>query len=119
MRSGKLVMAEVGGPIAVINRPLARAGASAVASTSLRHSRSWYEIAKPYARASHRRAVTQLLNTGLAVSAPHRGVDLRRQKPFLADPSARATGGISAGPTIHHPARLRPRLLLGLRDANR
>ena len=65
MRSGKLVTAEGGGPIALIHQSLACAGASAVASTSLRHSRSWYEITKPFARANHRRAVTQLLNTGL------------------------------------------------------
>jgi acyl-lipid omega-6 desaturase (Delta-12 desaturase) len=34
-------------------------------SNSLRPSRSWQEIVAPYARAHHRRAVAQLLNTGL------------------------------------------------------
>lgn len=39
--------------------------ASAVGSTSPRPSRSWRKIVAPYARADHRRAMAQLLNTGL------------------------------------------------------
>ncbi|MGA8400295.1 MAG: fatty acid desaturase [Stellaceae bacterium] len=45
--------------------PSGRGGASAVASTPVCPPRSWHEIVKPYARANHRRAVIQLLNTGL------------------------------------------------------
>ena len=43
----------------------AQSPASAAVLTSCRPSRSWREIAAPYARADPRRAVAQLLNTGL------------------------------------------------------
>jgi acyl-lipid omega-6 desaturase (Delta-12 desaturase) len=45
--------------------PSEQDAASAVTSTSRCALRSWPEIVRPYARANHRRAVAQLLNTGL------------------------------------------------------
>jgi hypothetical protein len=46
--------AGVGGSTALTNESMACAGASSVASAIFRHSRSWNEITKPFARANGR-----------------------------------------------------------------
>ena len=84
---------------------------------SFHRARSWPEIVAPYARADRRRALAQLLNTGLPflllMAALLHGA---RNHPWLVTPLAHA-GGPASGSLLHHPARLRSRLVLRIAAA--
>src|SRR5271170_1403120 len=67
-------------------------------------SRSWREIVAPYARADQRRAVAQLLKTGLPFLIVMLSLLCGARRPSRIDAPARRPGGLIAGPPVCDPA---------------